>query len=118
MNLIDLNGKVAVITGSSRGIGRAIAERMAEHGAKVVVTVAGKDYLATETATPGVYTVKVTEPLIDGVYTPSITVTNAAGSSTVNGDPFSLDTSATKNQDPSHQPTEVDRKSTRLNSSH
>lgn len=80
----------------------------AEHGAKVVVTVGGKDYLATETATPGVYTVKVTEPLIDGVYTPSITVTNAAGSSTVNGDPFSLDTSATKNQDPSHQPTEVE----------
>lgn len=36
--LFDLSGKVAVITGSSRGIGRAIAERMAEHGAKVVVT--------------------------------------------------------------------------------
>lgn len=36
--LFDLTGKVAVITGSSRGIGRAIAERMAEHGAKVVVT--------------------------------------------------------------------------------
>jgi NAD(P)-dependent dehydrogenase (short-subunit alcohol dehydrogenase family) len=37
-SLFDLQGKVAVITGSSRGIGRAIAERMAEHGAKVVVT--------------------------------------------------------------------------------
>lgn len=36
--LFDLTGKVAVITGSSRGIGRAIAERMAEHGARVVVT--------------------------------------------------------------------------------
>lgn len=36
--LFDLTGKVAVVTGSSRGIGRAIAERMAEHGAKVVVT--------------------------------------------------------------------------------
>jgi len=36
--LFDLQGKVAVITGSSRGIGRAIAERMAEHGAKVLVT--------------------------------------------------------------------------------
>lgn len=38
MNLFNLEGKVAVITGSSRGIGRAIALRMAQHGAKVVVS--------------------------------------------------------------------------------
>lgn len=36
--LFDLKGKVAIITGSSRGIGRAIAVRMAEQGAKVVVS--------------------------------------------------------------------------------
>src|SRR6202012_1499174 len=36
MELFDLTGKVAVITGSSRGIGKAMAERMADHGAKVV----------------------------------------------------------------------------------
>jgi NAD(P)-dependent dehydrogenase (short-subunit alcohol dehydrogenase family) len=38
MSLFDLTGKVAIITGSSRGIGRAIAEAMADQGAKVVIS--------------------------------------------------------------------------------
>ncbi len=37
-SLFDLAGKVAIITGSSRGIGKAIAERMAQQGAKVVIS--------------------------------------------------------------------------------
>ena len=37
-SLFDLAGRVAIVTGSSRGIGRAIVERLAEHGAKVVIS--------------------------------------------------------------------------------
>jgi NAD(P)-dependent dehydrogenase (short-subunit alcohol dehydrogenase family) len=38
MSMFDLTGKVAIITGSSRGIGRAIAAAMADQGAKVVIS--------------------------------------------------------------------------------
>jgi NAD(P)-dependent dehydrogenase (short-subunit alcohol dehydrogenase family) len=38
MSLFDLNGKVAIVTGSSRGIGRAIADALADQGAKVVIS--------------------------------------------------------------------------------
>lgn len=37
-NLFDLTGKTAIVTGSSKGIGKAIAHRLAEHGANVVVS--------------------------------------------------------------------------------
>lgn len=42
-NLFDLAGKTAIVTGSSKGIGKAIAHRLAEHGANVVVSSRKKD---------------------------------------------------------------------------
>lgn len=38
MNKYDLNGKIAIVTGARRGIGRGIALLLAQNGAKVVVT--------------------------------------------------------------------------------
>ena len=50
MSQFDLTGKVAVITGSSRGIGKASAFELAEHGAKVVISSRKQDACDTVAA--------------------------------------------------------------------
>jgi 3-oxoacyl-[acyl-carrier protein] reductase len=47
--MIDLGGKSAVVTGGSRGLGRAIALRLAAQGADVAISYRGNEAAATET---------------------------------------------------------------------
>ncbi|WP_277983980.1 SDR family oxidoreductase [Sphingomonas faeni] len=50
MSQFDLTGQVAIVTGSSRGIGLASARELAEHGAKVVISSRKQDACDTVAA--------------------------------------------------------------------
>ena len=43
--MLDLSGRVALVTGGSRGLGLQIAEALGEMGAKVAITARKKDEL-------------------------------------------------------------------------
>src|SRR5206468_10082880 len=50
LRMIDLTGKSAVVTGGSRGIGRAIVLRLATQGADVAFSYKGNEAAAKDTA--------------------------------------------------------------------
>jgi len=45
--MLDLSGKIAIVTGASRGIGRAIAQTLAARGAHVMAAARGENAAAT-----------------------------------------------------------------------
>ena len=55
--LFDLTGKVALLTGASKGMGEAMAQGLAEHGAKVVISsrklISAKRLLLRSTSVAG-----------------------------------------------------------------
>jgi len=51
MQVNNLNGKVAVVTGASRGLGRRIAARLAQQGAAVALLARTKSVLKTHGST-------------------------------------------------------------------
>ena len=48
MNPQPLKGKNAIVTGAARGIGRAIAQRLADEGAQVAILDIGHRWCATD----------------------------------------------------------------------
>jgi NAD(P)-dependent dehydrogenase (short-subunit alcohol dehydrogenase family) len=81
-----LQDKIAIVTGGSRGIGKAIALRLAAEGAKVVVTAttkAGADKAAAEIQQSGGQAMGFEANVADPTKAPSINSAACISSSTM-----------------------------------
>ena len=124
----QLNGRAALVTGASRGIGRAIAQRLASAGATVVVT-------ARSAGAPAVQKRFGAEQIVAGTLDETVALIEAAGGRAIalpadlehEGDRNVLIERAAAaagrldilvNNAGFADYARVDRKSTRLNSSH
>jgi len=63
--MADIEDMVIVVTGASRGLGRAMAQRFAEEGAKVVLTARNRDDLAEATSAASGETIAVPGDVTD-----------------------------------------------------
>ena len=56
---MELSGKLAIVTGASRGIGRALAKEFAKHGCRLLLTALEEDKLASLSNELKIYPVRV-----------------------------------------------------------
>jgi NAD(P)-dependent dehydrogenase (short-subunit alcohol dehydrogenase family) len=89
MNRIDLEGRVAIVTGGARGIGRAIADRLAASGARVAIWDIDRSVAENTAASifnAVAFTTDITDPAaieralhatISGIGAPDILINNA-----------------------------------------
>ena len=79
-DMFDLTGKVAVVTGATKGIGRAIAHALAAHGAKVAISsrkADSCDRVMAEIREAGGEAVYLREPLQRAVRDGQVAATHA-----------------------------------------
>src|SRR5690606_24367968 len=91
-NKQSLNGKTALVTGGTKGIGRAIADKLAQDGAQVIVTGrsapgdlnAGQHFIATDMTQPE-QVVKLTQEINHKFGGADILINNVGGLTTPGG---------------------------------
>jgi 3-oxoacyl-[acyl-carrier protein] reductase len=69
MNKIDLGGRVAIVTGGAQGIGYAVAERLAQSGAKLAIWDRDKAIMADAKAKLGAETLDIAVDIRDAAAT-------------------------------------------------